>query len=416
VERGDLEGALEAYEAVRRTDGADADLLARVAVLLLEREVRGDDPARRRAALLQLALAGTRGEPVLTRLSREPGRGPARLGALKVLARRGREQARLALRALADDDDLEVVAASVLGMDPALDRARLLTLLSSTHAGVRAAAAGALAPAADEPAVARALAEAARVDPEPSVRAAAVRALGRGGDRAVDALRERLGDADSRVRLAAVGALVQADRDRARLLLGSLLEVAPSPAGIEAARWLAQDAPRADAEASAAAVPSRAAAARLFLRRALFADDPSLRSQAGVALAGLPADAEAPVGAIREALAREADPDVRLSLARALARHDAAAAAAAFEGLLGAEGMPRVQAAAQLAARGHEAARALLAEVLRSDAAVVLRRTAARALAREAMAPDAVREALRDDEALVRIYAAGGILAAAAAG
>jgi hypothetical protein len=38
-----------------------------------------------------------------------------------------------------------------------------------------------------------------------------------------------------------------------------------------------------------------------------------------------------------------------------------------------------------------------------------------RALAREAMQPDAARRFLHDEDPLVRIYAAGGILAAAAA-
>ena len=57
----------------------------------------------------------------------------------------------------------------------------------------------------------------------------------------------------------------------------------------------------------------------------------------------------------------------------------------------------------------------MLAEVLGGDDASILRRTAARALARDAMDPDAARRALSDEDALVRIYGAGGILAAAVA-
>ncbi|HBQ13741.1 MAG TPA: hypothetical protein DEF51_22265, partial [Myxococcales bacterium] len=49
----------------------------------------------------------------------------------------------------------------------------------------------------------RALAEAARVDPDPAVRAAAVGSLALAGPAGVDALRERLGDPMSSVRLAA---------------------------------------------------------------------------------------------------------------------------------------------------------------------------------------------------------------------
>jgi len=74
-----------------------------------------------------------------------------------------------------------------------------------------------------------------------------------------------------------------------------------------------------------------------------------------------------------------------------------------------------VQAAALLAAEAHEAAVSKLDEVARGDGVSVLRRTAARALAREAMQPDRARRHLGDEDALVRIYAAGGILAAAAA-
>ena len=47
--------------------------------------------------------------------------------------------------------------------------------------------------------------------------------------------------------------------------------------------------------------------------------------------------------------------------------------------------------------------------------ASIVRRTAVRSLARDAMRPDAVRASLRDDDAMVRIFAAGGIFAAGAA-
>ncbi len=119
--------------------------------------------------------------------------------------------------------------------------------------------------------------------------------------------------------------------------------------------------------------------------------------------------------AVREALEAETDPSVRLSLARALWRHDASAARSALSELaVRGEGMPRAQAASLLAAEGDRAAVDALRELLHGGDSLV-RRTAARALARDAMSPDAVRALLRDEDALVRIYAAGGILAAAAA-
>lgn len=404
VERGDLDEALAAYERFRSSEGADHDLLARMATLLLEREARSEDAAVRRAAIQQLGLAGTAGTPVLLRLADAEGVTPARLEALEALARRHHEPARLALRSLADSDDPAVLAASVLGMDPALDRDLLLSLASSPHARVRKHALDALA-AASDPDVTRLLAEVARVDADPTVRAAAVRGLGRAGESSVEILRERLSDPEAGVRLAAVAAL--ASDARGREALAPMLEITPDSAGLEAARVLLSA-----AETSAAL----AARARAFLLEALAMGSAALRSQAGVAFASLPRDREPPLDALRAALRREADADVRLAFARALWHHDRAAARDALSALLHADAMPRVQAAALLAAEGDREARAVLAEVLGGDGPSILRRTAARALARDAMDPDAARRALSDADPLVRVYAAGGILAAAVAG
>lgn len=402
VEGGDVEDALAEYERFRASEGADADLLARIAALLLEREAESGDEAARRAAVQQLALAGTAGLPILERLA--ASRGPARLAALETLARRNRADAQLRLRALADSDDPDLVAASILGMDPARDRELLLALARSPHAPVRKNAIDRLASAAGDDDVALLLAEAARVDSVPSVRAAAVRALGRLPS-ALPTLRERLSDPDPGVRMAAVGAL--AGDPRGRHALAPLLEIAPSAAGVEAARVLL---------ASGEPGLELAERARAFLSEVLSTGAPSLRAQAGVAFASLPADREPPLDALRAALASEADPDVKLSLARALWRHDRAASRAALSALLGGDGMARVQAAALLAEDGDAEARAVLSDVLASDAPSILRRTAARALARDARMPDAARRAMADDDPLVRIHAAGGILAAAVAG
>ncbi len=408
IERDDLDGAMEAYDALRAVEGTDPPLLGRVAALLLEREARSDDPARRRAAVQQLAMAGTPGTPGLDRLAALPGVDPARLEALEALARRGQEDARLALRALADHPDPDVAAFAVLGMDASLDRALLLERAHGPGARVRREALSRLRAAASDPAVRQVLEEAARVDAEASVRAAAVRALGDAGADAVPMLRERLGDPDPSVRMAAVGALMEADEARGRLALGAMLEIAPDPAGVEAARLLAQ------ASEAAEGLAGRDAA-HAFLRRALRSPDASLRAQAGVAIASLPIDRAPPLDALREALGPEPSPNVRLSLARALFRHDPSAAQSALVALArGGEGMVRVQAAALLAAERDLDARRTLEAVLGSDEPSIVRRTAARALARDALAPDLARHVLRDADPLVRIYAAGGILAASA--
>jgi HEAT repeat protein len=402
VDRGSFEEAMTAYERVRETDGADVQLLGRVAGLLLEDEARSDDRERRRDAVREIAAAGTAGDAILRRLAAS---GPARVDALEALARRD-DGARNELRAFADDPDPDARAASMSGMHVIEDRALLVAGLAHPSARVRERAAERLAGAAPESDVRQLLEQVARVDPEAAVRVSAARALGAFGPAALDPLRERLGDAASQVRMAAVGALVRADRDAATDVLGPLLATPPSAQGIEAARLLAQPSGERPGDETA----------RAYLRQALLTSDPALRSQAGVALVSLPrvSELEAP---LREALARESDPGAKLSLARALlrqsgAREDALAALRALmrEG----SGMNSLQAAAVLAAERDADAAGVVAAFLDAEDPF-LRRTAARALARDAMRPDDVRRMLRDPDAGVRIGAAGGMLAAASA-
>jgi HEAT repeat protein len=406
VDRGDASGALAAYERLRVSDGADTDLLARVAALMLMDEAMEGDAERQRAAIQELSLAGTAGAPILERIAN--GEGPSRVLALEALARRGDEGARRALRGLADDPDPIARATAILGMDVDLDRDALIEAIASASARAREHAAERLAGAAPDSGARNALEQAARVDPEPAVRMAAVRALGAFGPPAIGALRERLSDPQAGVRLTAVEALLRADRDQARPILGALFAVPTSAQGIEAARLLAL--PGRDG-----ASPSDAGA-RAYLVQALDAPDPNLRSQAGVALTSIPGSEEY-VGALRAALARESDPGAKLSLARALleqrgAEEDAREALRALmrQGMT----MSSLQAAAVLASERDADAAGVLAAMLEAPDAM-LRRTAARALARDAMRPDDARAALRDRDATVRIGAAGGILAASAA-
>jgi HEAT repeat protein len=405
IERGRIEEALDAYDRFRDHDGADVALLAQVAALVLQTEALGEEPERRRAAIQELALAGTAGEPVLRRVVREGGAG--RVLALEVLARRGDASARTELRGLADDEDPETRAAAILAMDRVEDRELLLEAVASPFARIRERACERLGAIAPDREARMALEHASRVDPDPSVRGAAVRALGAYGEPAVSTLRERLGDPTAGVRMAAVEALLRADRAQARVILGALLEMPTSAQGIEAARLLA--APTRDG------TPGDLGA-RAYLRQALFAGEASLRAQAGVALVSIPGSEEM-VGPLREALERERDPGVRLSLARALLRQPGAQrdARAALRALMrGGTTMTALQAATVLAAERDADAIAVLAAFLsRPDPA--LRRVAARSLARDAMRPDDARLALRDDDPSVRIAAAGGILAASAA-
>lgn len=407
VTQRDLPAALEAYDTFRDVDGADDGLLAEVAALLLELEAMSDDEAHRRAALMELRLAGSAGLPSLHRIAQSEGRTLARAGALEALARRGDSHAQAMLYAWLDDDDPRLVAAAIVAIDAEEETARLVRLLEDPDAEVRRAAALQLAAAPDSAEALTALASRARVDAEHRVREAAVRSLGGFGAAAVEALRERLGDVEAPVRLAVVRALVRADREAALRVVAPLLAAPPSRAGIEAARVIALT-------EEAAGNRTRAAAdARAYLRGALLDEDRTLRSQAAVALVSLGQDAETDRVLI-ERLDAETEPAVKLGIARALRGRDTGGAEAerVLEELMTGEGMPAVQAAAMLAADGREDALSRLEAALESDESL-LRRVAVRAIARDAGRPDDVRAAMRDDDALVRIHAAGGILAAA---
>jgi hypothetical protein len=121
--------------------------------------------------------------------------------------------------------------------------------------------------------------------------------------------------------------------------------------------------------------------------------------------------------ALSQALGRETDVSVRLSIARALLPLDGGeqeALEAVRAIAAGAIDMTSLQAAILLATR-RDGAGIERVEAAMHGADVPLRRVAARALARDAMMPARAAPALQDPDALVRIRAAGGILAAHAA-
>lgn len=404
----DVPRALTAYDEFRGSDGSDAALLGEIAALVLELDALADDPERVRAAITQLRLAGTAGLPALVRLAETEGITLVRALALEALAKRGDGSSRAFLFAMIDEDDPELVALAIGAADPEEDSERLVALLDDTHPPVRAAAGLALGGLGESVDALHALAQLSRVDPESSVRNAAVRALGGFGAAAVPFLRERMGDADASVRLAVVRALIRADRDTALEIIASLLATPPSRAGIEAARVIALTGESETNEGSAEGVND----ARTYLLGALGDEDPNLRSQAAVALVSLNAH-EPTDTALVQALARESEPGVRLGLARALRGRDVGGdeAEATLVALLDGDGMPAVQAAVLLSSEGREDALTRLEAALEQDDSLI-RRVAARGLAKDAGRPDRVRALMRDDDAMVRIHAAGGILAA----
>jgi len=404
VETGDPSSSVRAYEQYREAEGPDPGLLSHVAALILERAAQDDDEALRKAAFAQLRLAGSKARGALERLSEKPNLR-TRAHAFELLALLGDRGAKQALRGWLEEEDPEVVRAAVVSLDAQRDTVRLLALCRHTASAVREAAARRLTGAAPDEQVRASLAEIARVDPAPAVRSQAVRTLGLFGSRAAPAIRERLSDSESRVRMAAVRALVAADRELALVALTPLLEIAPSPEGIEAARSLAQQGQ--DGPARGALLASA------YLKRALDSQQASHRAQAGVALGTLAPD-PALDRVLLQALENEVEAQVRLSLANAMQKRPATRdpALLALRALLQGEGMPALQAAVTLAREGDDAAlRKLLRAMRRGEPHE--RRVAARTIARDARRPDLARSALRDEDPLVRIHAAGAIVAIA---
>jgi HEAT repeat protein len=418
--------ALDAYDRQHGRGRGDREALARVAALLLEEEGDADDPARAAAALTQLTLAGTAGRRSLAYLGDHARRPGQRARALLALVRAGDLEARAGLRSYLRDPDVDARAAAHAALRFPADATLLTQGLGAAAASVRVAACEGIAAGATLPAYLRLrLGELSRVDPSPQVRAAATRALGLGRSEAVAALRERLSDADPGVRAAAVTALVRADRRAALAALGPLLGGPPTPTAIDAARALAAPPPprRADDEADDARDPAAEGLdappdpealgrdARAFLLRALESPDAAVRSAAALAVVSLPDEP-----GLAEGLGRvlgDTDTGVRLYAASALVGHPRLGARAreALSALLAADGPHRLQAAVALAETGSREARRVLVAAL-ADPDALARRVAARALAREARAPHRARSALRDPDPLVRIAAAGGILAA----
>lgn len=399
VEQRDVEGALQAYERFREGDATDPRLLGEIAALSLELEaLEGSEPS---AAILQLRLAGTASEGALRRIARDAGSARVRAEALDVLASRGDEDARALLYGLLDSDDAEVVALAIGAMEVQEDAERLVSFLAHEDAGVRRAAALRLGASQDALAL-NALLDLARVDSDASVRGAAVQALGGFGADAMGALDDRMSDPESSVRMAAVRSIVRADRENAGDHLRPLLETPPNNVGIEAARVIAS--------VEASGVPL----ARAYLVRVLREGDATLRAQAAVALVAIPRQPN--TDTILLALMRsETDAMVRFGIARALQGEFPTEAKAALRALMQGEGMPGLQSAVILAEEHEEAALRVLEATAADGAHSLLRRVAVRALAREAQRPDLVRPYLRDADVLVRIHAAGGMLAAASA-
>lgn len=302
VQRGDTLGAVRVYrERSRERGSSNPDLLANVALAVLEREASSDDPRVRSAVFTTLRSLGSRGHDTLAALAERPGVVGDRAAATmyELDGRDGEPPARLldASRSLDPERRIAGLAAdegrnNVLG---------LIGALESRNAELRRAAAQRLGRRRGEPAVLDRLAQCVREDPEDTVRSACVSALGAIGATAFDAIVPAREDRTSFVRLMAISALVSANKDRARELLAPMLREPPNPLSIELARALSA---RSDETATN------------YILDALAGSDPGLRAQAAVAASGLGERFEQRLLPFLE----DGDVEVRLRVAGALGR------------------------------------------------------------------------------------------------
>gem|GEM_PF-1212831 len=357
VAAGDLPGALRRYDEYvdERGDG-DPDLLAEVALAVLRDAAASDDPRVRPAGFAALRGIGAAGREALEQLATRPGvvgdRATAAL--FEQDGRRGPTPPRLRAALRSDDTERRVAALVTVRGRTAVQR--LTDLSRDREPLVRAAAVREFARRRGVAAAAAALTERARDDADPSVRAAAVMALGAQGEAAVPAIAAALQDRDVIVRMAAPAALVAAIGDAAAATLLPLLTDAPNNLAVESARVLVT---RGDHAAEA------------YVLRVIADGPPALRAQAAVAAASL-----APAhGAALAPLLTDRDPEVAIRVGAILVRRDDYRAAA-------------IEALRPLAAR--------------PDGFVAIRALGALAGAGDPWALDPVRAALTAPDATVR--------------
>lgn len=397
VLRGDTRGAIRAYrDHVRERGSSNPDLLASVALAVLEREASSDDIRVRNAVFATLRSLGSRAHDTLVVLAERPGvvgdRAAATLYELD--GRNGEPPARLleASRSL----DPERRMAGLSADDGRNDVLALIGALESRSAELRRAAAQRLGRRRGEPAVLDRLAQCVREDPEDTVRSACVAALGALGAPAFDAILPARADRTAFVRLMAMGALVSANSHRARELLGPMLREPPNAESIELARALSA---RGDETAAN------------YLLDAIAGANPALRAQAAVAASGLAERYEARLLPFLE----DGDAEVRLRVAAALGRagRRRAECVRALRPLASSpDAMLAIRALLVLSELDDAAAAPAVRRALGSPSASV-RRLAVLAwshLAGGSGEVDPLAELLDDRDATIRVLAAGEIV------
>jgi hypothetical protein len=393
VRRGEFDKALRAYQG----SGASRSVLGDFACTLLLREAWSVEPTRRRAAFVEFSLLGTRARPLLEQLAAAQVPLAERAPALASLVVLGDADAREALRPLALSPGGEGTDSAIVALDAQKDWPAVRAALRSPSAGRRAGALQLLTRAEPDSRALPDLFDVSALDPEPSLRVAALRVLERHGVAAAPGFERAADDASEDVRSAALEGLAHVAPDRASVLLDQQLGAAVTNQALSAALTLLRMQP-----------PRELARAWNTVTLALSHSDVALRARTAVMLRTLPASV-IDLAVIRARLKVETSPEVQLGLALALGVKDAPARQMLTQLSL-AGGIPAVQAARELALLGDAAAHARLLALRTSDRSAI-RATLARALGRELGEVDAVASLLADRDASVRTAAAGAVLA-----
>jgi hypothetical protein len=395
VQHGAYGPALQVY----REQGRDRALLRAIAQAILLNDAEQADAARQHAAFNEFMLLGSRARPQLESLAESERSDAIRARALAQLWALGDDSARARLRPLVNDADAEVADLAYPALDPRADAALLQAALDAPRSARRLAALRVLSQSEDgAPIGLMQLAELARVDPQPSVRSAALQALSRYGAEALPAFERALREeSDPSVRVVAIEAFARALPERATPQLDQQLGAATTEESLAAAVALLRMRP-----------PREPARARDALSRGLSCVDSALRARAALLERNLP-ESERDRESLRAQLQLEKNEEVKLALALALGAGDPAARAA-LQTLAQASTLPAAQAAFELAQLGDAAGTARLL-ALRGSPSSLTRVTVARLLGRGLRDPEAIAGMLADAEPAVRTAAAGAVLA-----
>jgi HEAT repeat protein len=388
--RGDFSGAAAAA-------GDDRYALQELALEVLARGL-GDAAERERAAA-GLVGAGPLARPTLREIANGTGDDVAAAYAAEALATLGDRRMAARLRSRLGDRDPEVRAAAVRAQGASRDAAGFFAdALADPDSRVRAAAVGAIGRRRDDAGAGPLLAEAARRDPEPSVRTAALRALARleHGQLLLETARTVLAAPGEpiAVRLGAIQALGAVDDiNTAEVILLEVLSSGEPPAQLRAAAVLSSYGNEMGQE---------------HLRSALA--DPAVSIAGGAAIA-----AGGVGGPLRDALVQalgRREPEVRLHVAASLLHIGEVELAMAELGrLVEQPGWIGLQAAISMARDGDETSHAAvrLAQAL-EDPSVELRAFAALSCGFLDDGWEIAAAGLGDEVSTVRIAAAASVL------